>query len=258
MISYAAVHDLELDHLDVNTAFLNPKLKQPNYMEILPYFHLPHLWIRDIEKNFYLILKKALYGLKQLPREWFLEIKQCFHEMGLKQCDADPNLFISSPKMEKKQRVYILFVDYMLISEPNPLVNQTKTRIMNKWKCKDLGPVKTFESYVRKLLGRTGVKNCNGVPNPLDCGTVLRERADDKLLDAENSALYQQIVGLIIYLSNNTRPDISYAVGQLVQFMSKPRLSFPNHSKTLPAIPSAKDEFRYHIFPTKRRPKDKV
>ncbi|KAI1000320.1 hypothetical protein K3495_g7878 [Podosphaera aphanis] len=122
---------------------------------------------------------------------------------------------------------------------------------MNKWKCKDLGPVKTFvgfqihrdranqtifinqESYVRKLLERTGMKNCNGVSNPLDCGTVLRESADDKLLDAENSALYRQIVGSVIYLSNNTRPDISYAVGQLARFMSKPRLSFLNHSKHL-------------------------
>ncbi|KAI1003303.1 hypothetical protein K3495_g4898 [Podosphaera aphanis] len=148
MISYAAVHDLEFDHLDVNTAFHNPKLKEQNYMEIPQYFHLLHPWIQGVEKNFYLKLNKALYGLKQSPREWFLEVKQCFHEMGLKQGDADPNLFISSPKGEKKQGVYILFsVDDMLIAGPRPLINQIKTRIMNKWKCKGLGPVKTFGGF---------------------------------------------------------------------------------------------------------------
>ncbi|KAI1003626.1 hypothetical protein K3495_g4577 [Podosphaera aphanis] len=45
VFSYAAVHDLELDHLDVDTAFLNPTLKEPNFLKIPEYFHLLKPWI---------------------------------------------------------------------------------------------------------------------------------------------------------------------------------------------------------------------
>jgi hypothetical protein len=70
-----------------------------------------------------------------------------------------------------------------------------------------------------------GMKNCNGVTTPLTPGTVLKEIEDDELLCDDNAALYRQIVGSTIYLSNGTRPDISYAVGQLARFMAKPKLT---------------------------------
>ncbi|KAI0999958.1 hypothetical protein K3495_g8240 [Podosphaera aphanis] len=77
------------------------------------------------------------------------------------------------------------------------------------------------------------MKNCNGVSTPLVPGTVLKESENDELLDSENSALYRQIVGSAIYISNGTRPDTSFAVGQLARFMSKPRSSFLLHAKHL-------------------------
>ncbi|KAI0993478.1 hypothetical protein K3495_g14706 [Podosphaera aphanis] len=74
---------------------------------------------------------------------------------------------------------------------------------------------------------------CNGVLSPFDCGTVLKEKDDDELLDTQNSALCRQIVGSVIYLLNNTRPDISYAVRQLACCTSKPRNPSFQHSKRL-------------------------
>ncbi|KAI1002410.1 hypothetical protein K3495_g5792 [Podosphaera aphanis] len=83
------------------------------------------------------------------------------------------------------------------------------------------------------LLERLGLKNSNGVSTPLVPGTVQKESENDELLDNKNSALYRQIVGSAIYISNGTRPDTSYAVGQLARFMSKPRSSFLSHAKNL-------------------------
>ncbi|KAI0997533.1 hypothetical protein K3495_g10653 [Podosphaera aphanis] len=252
IFSYAAFHDLELDHLDVDIAFLNPTLKEPNYMKIPEYFHLLAPWIQGIENNFYPKLRNAFYGLKQSPREWFLEVKKFFNDMGFKQGDADPNLFISSPMGEKGDRVYILlFVDDMLIAGSRLLVEEVKQIIMKRWKSKNLGPVETFvgfqvkrnranrtltihqEFYTRKLLERLGMGNFNGVSTPIASGTVLKERDDDELLEEDNAALYRQIVGSTISLSNGTRPDISYAVDQLARFMAKPRQSFLSHAKHL-------------------------
>lgn len=210
ILSYSAVHDLELKHLDVDTAFLNPTLNEPNFMKIPDYFNLLVPWIKGIENKFYLKLKKALYGLKQSPRIWFLEVKRFFKEICLKQGEADPNLFISSPMEEKAQRVFILlFVDNMLLSGQKSLIEEIKLKITNKWKYKNLGPVETFvefqvkrnrenrsifihqEFYARKLLERLGMKNCNRVTTLLVTGTVLRGREDDNLLDADKAVLYR-------------------------------------------------------------------
>ena len=150
VFSSAAVHDLDLDHSDVDTAFLNPTLKEPNYMKIPEYFHLLHPWIKNKENKFHLKLKKAPCGLKQLSRKWFLEVKQFFSVLGFKQGEADPNLFISLPVGEKEERVYILLlVDDMLLSSRRNLLGMFKSKIMKRWKCKDLGPVETFTVMAR-------------------------------------------------------------------------------------------------------------
>ncbi|KAI0992057.1 hypothetical protein K3495_g16129, partial [Podosphaera aphanis] len=58
VFSYAAINNLELDHLDVDTAFLNPTLKEPNYLRIPEYFHLLKPWIKGSENKYYLKLNK--------------------------------------------------------------------------------------------------------------------------------------------------------------------------------------------------------
>jgi len=65
-----AAKDLKLNHIDVETAFLNLPLQEQIYMQISNL-------LRDFEpklkgvKDVYLKLNKLLYGLKQAPREWF-------------------------------------------------------------------------------------------------------------------------------------------------------------------------------------------
>ncbi|KAI0993413.1 hypothetical protein K3495_g14771, partial [Podosphaera aphanis] len=257
IFSYAAVNNLELDHLDVDTAFLNPTLKEQNYLRISEYFHLLKPWIRGVKNQHYLKLNKAIYGLKQSPREWFLEVKHFFREIEFGQSEADPNLFISSPMGENRERIYmllliyiLLFFDDMLVCGRRALINNVKLKIISRWSCKNLGPIETFvgfqvkrdranhrftihqEMYVKKLIERLGMSRCNGVATPLIPGLVLKEYEDDEFLNDDNAALYRLIVGSTIYLSNSTRPDIAYAVGQLARFMAKPRISL-NHAKHL-------------------------
>ena len=74
--------------------------------------------------------------------------------------------------------------------------------------------------YTTKLLERLGMDKSNPVALPIPTGTVLK--SDDNLLEGDDIIVYQQIVGSTIFLANNTRLDISYTVGQLARFMSKP------------------------------------
>ena len=206
--------------------------------------------LRDFEPNLkgikdaYLKLNKSLYGLKQAPREWFQIVKKFFKSIGLKSAEANPNLFIGN-------KVYILlFVNDMLIAGKRQDLNITKTRILREWRCKDLGPAEVFVGfqidrdrtnrtlklhqtmYTKKLLERLKMDNCNPTKLPIPAGTVLKADIESPL-EYDDATVYRQIIGSTIYLSNCTRLDISYAVGQLARFMAAPGESHYRLSKQL-------------------------
>ena len=69
LLAKVAVEDLEIDQMDVNTAFLNPDCEEEIYMQVPDYFKLIMPGIT--KHTYYLQLLKSLYGLKQALRAWF-------------------------------------------------------------------------------------------------------------------------------------------------------------------------------------------
>ncbi|KAM1056289.1 hypothetical protein ACFX14_029654 [Malus domestica] len=64
ILGMAASMDLELEQLDVKTAFLHGNLEDEIYMEQPKGFEVKG------KENLVCKLKKSLYGLKQAPRQW--------------------------------------------------------------------------------------------------------------------------------------------------------------------------------------------
>jgi hypothetical protein len=63
LLGIVAMHDLELEQLDVKTAFLHGDLEEEIYMD-----H-PEGFIEHGKESFVCKLKKSLYALKQSPRQ---------------------------------------------------------------------------------------------------------------------------------------------------------------------------------------------
>ena len=63
--SIVAMHDLELELLDVKTAFLYGEFEEEIYMD------QPEGFIVPGKNNYVCKLKKSLYSLKQSPRQWY-------------------------------------------------------------------------------------------------------------------------------------------------------------------------------------------
>nr|GEZ22689.1 ribonuclease H-like domain-containing protein [Tanacetum cinerariifolium] len=82
--------------------------------------------------------------------------------------------------------------------------------------------------YVLDLLSEYGMLACKPVDTPLLSKLVISNEAIESDPVLENITDYQKLMGKLIYLTN-TRPDISYNVHCLSQFMHSP---FKFHLKT--------------------------
>ena len=82
-------------------------------------------------------------------------------------------------------------------------------------------------SFVVKLLELHGMHDCNGTKYPIE---LVDDTNDESLVDIK---LYQSLVGAFIFLSNCTRPDISFAVGCLARKMSCPSMANLEQAKHL-------------------------
>ncbi|GLT61262.1 hypothetical protein SLA2020_339820 [Shorea laevis] len=99
---------------------------------------------------------------------------------------------------------------------------------------KDLGPLQYFlglevhhcpngtllhqHKYTQELLSLAGLQDGNSVLTPMEVNLKLRQADGDPLSDP---SMYRQLVGSLNYLTI-TRPDISFAVQQVSQFMQAP------------------------------------
>jgi hypothetical protein len=63
-LSYIAMHNYELEQLDVKTTFLHGDLEDI-------YMDQPEGFIVPRKEDYVCRLKKSLYGLKQSPRQWY-------------------------------------------------------------------------------------------------------------------------------------------------------------------------------------------
>ena len=128
--------------------------------------------------------------------------------------------------------------DIIILSNSEDLLNSFKQTLTNKFKCKDMGQLKYFlgiefkitpnnvsmnqNMYSNSILERFGMMNSKPSNIPIDPSVyqILKDHKQDKPM--QNPTRFRELVGRLIYLMTATRPDLSFAVSLLSQFMSKP------------------------------------
>ncbi|KAI0993216.1 hypothetical protein K3495_g14968 [Podosphaera aphanis] len=206
---------------DVPTAFLNPDLNIELYMEMPTGF----------KKDGYIIrLRKGLYGLKQAAALWYDDAKATLAALGLHPTTSDVCLYTN-----KSHDLFVLLhVDDFQVMGPNrDKIYKLMFALHKKYKLK---PVNTDlflginisqhdntltlsqGQYARTLLQRHGLENCKPASTPLNKLTD----ANTSKCSKEDNHEYNSIIGGLQYLSNNTRPDITFAVNHLARFLANP------------------------------------
>lgn len=219
--------DMDIDHLDITTAFLNGELTETIFMEQPTGF--------DIEgSNKVCLLKKSIYGLKQASRAWNQTVHKLLSDAGYVQSKCEQCVYIK--KSKDVLVVIALYVDDFFVfsnceNEKIKLVNALK----EKFELKFLGPVTNClgmkvvrdrqkgtlslcqSHYVKCLLTRFGMSEAKPVKTPMAVNVKL-EKPDES--NAVNNSIfpYQQLIGGLMYLAVCTRPDIAYTTSALSQF----------------------------------------
>ena len=76
---------------------------------------------------------------------------------------------------------------------------------------------------IRKVLEATGMEDCNGLPTPTKVETPLGTDINGSEAKTDWPNSYASVIGMMLYLSSNIRPDISFAVHQCARLHIIPR-----------------------------------
>jgi hypothetical protein len=132
IIAIATELDLELQQMDVKTAFLNGDLEEEIYMLQPEGFAVPGM------ENKVCKLKKSLYGLKQAPRAWNHKLDTFLRENGFNQSQEDTAIYIKGNGVG----IFIIAVyvdDLILACKSMDSINDMKKELSSQFEMKDLG-----------------------------------------------------------------------------------------------------------------------
>jgi hypothetical protein len=238
VLAIAAMFALPVVHSDVDNAFCQSFVEEPNYC------YQPQGFVDPVYPYLFLFLLKSLYGMKQSPRNWYKEISTWLKSIGFRVSPYDPCLFIHV-NTEGLFLLLALFVDDVLTTGNN-LEGLTVFRKLfrSRYAIKELileqvvgleiyrnpstGSITIFQaSLIRRALKLFNVDHLTGK----DCNTPMDAYIDQTedfwLPGAETESfysLYRTLVGIFLYLSIACRPDIANAVRLLCSHMARPAL----------------------------------
>jgi hypothetical protein len=217
-----------LYQLDIKNAFLHGDLEEEIYMEQPPGF------VAQGESGLVCKLQKSLYGLKQSPRAWFGKFSKVIQQFGMIRCEADHSVFFRRSSLNKVIYLVVYVDDIVITGDDQEGIKDLKKHLFNNFHTKDLGRLRYFlgievaqskdgiaisqRKYVLDILEETGMLDCKPVDTPMDPNVKLLQNQGEPYPDPGR---YRRLVGKLNYLTM-TRPDISFAVSVVSQFLNSP------------------------------------
>jgi len=215
---------------DFSQAFVQATLEDPIYM------HLPRGFEDANQPDSCLKLIKSLYGISQAPRLWFQHLKKNLEAQGFVQSTYDHCLFYS------KHITLVVFVDDIVCAfEDEDKVNKLfKALNPTGDKLTDEGTLQEFlgidvrrskdgkefeltqKGLIEKILKTTNLSECNPNWVPAAKQPLAKDLQGEPFGEQWS---YSSVIGMLMYLTNNSRPDLAFAVNQCARFVHNPKKS---------------------------------
>lgn len=228
ILSIASVRKMIVKHVDVKTAYLYGELDEVIYMRQPPGY-------QSGDKSQVCLLKKSIYGLKQGARKWNQKIDEILRKFGFDKSKEDPCLYV---KVINERQIFILIYvdDLIIICYLLQEFLEIKEFLERNFKITVLGDISYFlgiqiekfhdiyhinqKSYIEKVAARFGLSDAKISKIPIDVSYVQQKEEISELLESNDK--FRSLVGCLLYIAVNSRPDISIAVSLLSRKVEKP------------------------------------
>lgn len=154
-----------------------------------------------------------------------------------KRCQSDHSVFVKHTL--SGTIILVIYVNDIIISKSDCCgIKEVKVQLKEHFQTKDLGQLRYFlgievakrkhglvlcqRKYIQDLLTETKILGSMPVDTPMDPNLKLDETDEKENPMFEDRKRYRSLVGKLIYLTV-TRPDITFAVAAVSQYMQNPR-----------------------------------
>ncbi|MCH80898.1 retrovirus-related Pol polyprotein from transposon TNT 1-94, partial [Trifolium medium] len=254
LLTLALTHKWSIQQLDINNAFLNGFLDEEVYMDQPPVF-------TSDNPSLVCKLNKALYGFKQAPRKWFERLRSTLLSLDFSNSKCDSSLFTYH---SANCVVYLLvYVDDIIITGNSlALIKSITSKLHNAFALKQLGTLDYFlgievkcqpngclllsqGKYIRDLLAKANMLGASPVYTPMVSTAKLTKTGSSSFSDP---TLYRSVVGALQYVTI-TRPELSYSVNKVCQFMVHPLEAHWLAVKRILRYLAGTQDLGLHLFP---------
>ena len=185
----------------------------------------------------------SVYGSKQGARDWYFEVKDFFTGIGYLVSIADEAVFY---KIEEDKFTFVAAAtdDFTIIADSPKTANYLiHEQIGKRFEFSDLGPINWLlgvsitrdlgkrtialgqQAYIEQILYRFNLEEARKASTPMEAGVNLSPdsaHVSTALLSPVEKTKYREMIGCLMYAAVMTRPDISFAVSTLSQYLDAP------------------------------------
>uniref|UniRef100_A0AAG5DV13 Retrovirus-related Pol polyprotein from transposon TNT 1-94 n=1 Tax=Anopheles atroparvus TaxID=41427 RepID=A0AAG5DV13_ANOAO len=229
LMSVAAKRGMIMRQYDIKTAFLNGDLEEELYMRQPPSFS-----VKGVE-NKVCRLKRSIYGLKQSARLWNMKLHKVLEVEGFKKSEADACLYYRTVK-DNSCFVLVYVDDLIIASNVESDIKSVHEILSNNFEVVSLGEVSNYvgievnrdsagnyfisqRKYIEDIITSAGLQEAKPSKIPIDVGYMKPDREEKHLSD---NGAYQKLIGKLLFVAVNSRPDISASISILSRKLQNP------------------------------------
>jgi histone deacetylase 1/2 len=237
LLILSVILGLATKQVDYTLAFVQADLDDEVYVRMPKLFEQPGHVFK---------LKKSVYGLRQAPLNFFLSLKDGLEARGFVQSAYDPCLFVSETVICLCYVDDCLFfskdsanIDAVIESLRRPEPTSFDLNIEDDvagflgilMKKKDDGSIELIQTgLIDRILKVMALEDSHEKFTPSDVKPLGKDEGGDPCSEPWS---YASVVGMMMYLASNSRPDIAYAVHSCASFTHCPKRT---HEKALKRI----------------------
>jgi len=230
---FSVNNSLTIFQTDIKNAFVQAPIHELVYIKQPPGFE-EYPFGRDVATVGQ--LNKALYGLPQSSMAWNKQFTKVLIQLNFKVSTFDPCIFTRGEMSDKNYIIICLIVDDFLNGVKEKLVYDNFIKELEiHFKVKDLGKVKRFigmqvvqteeklilsqRPALLEILMNFNMMDAKIRNTPLEAHLKFRKTNDEETV---TSKPYRSLIGCMMYPAQWTRPDLSFSVGFLSRYNTKP------------------------------------